>query len=179
LHAPSAGKRLARQRAPKRSGPKSRARPSMADGYGIKRDSKGMISWSAVAKQLAKARNYWLVTSRRNGRPHVAPVWGLWLDGHLWFSTDPASRKGRDLAANPSCIVHLESGDDVVIIEGVAERRAPRSPSLSKVARRYEKKYGFRLSVGNPSHGVYEMRPTKAFAWFERNFPDSATRWLF
>ena len=30
-------------------------------------------------------------------------------------------RKGRNLAENPNVAVHLESGDDVVILEGVAE----------------------------------------------------------
>lgn len=151
----------------------------MPESYGIKRTAKGMISWSRVTKQLAKARNYWIVTSRPGGRVHAAPVWGLWLDGAFYFSTDPTSRKGRDIATNSKIIVHLESGDDVVIIEGVAEDLPPDSSILSRFVNSYEKKYDFRLDIENSAYGVYRVRPNAAYAWLEKNFPDSATRWLF
>jgi general stress protein 26 len=151
----------------------------MPKGYGLKQSSKGMVPWSAVEERLAKARNYWLVTSGQGGRPHATPVWGLWSDGFFWFSTDPASRKGRDIASNPETVVHLESGDDVAIIEGVAERLAPNNPILATFAESYEKKYRFRLDANNPSYGIYRVKPRAAYAWFEKNFPESATRWLF
>jgi len=132
-----------------------------------------------VAERLAKARNYWIVTSRAGGRAHASPVWGLWLDGRFWFSTDPTSVKGRDIATNPRTIVHLESGDEVVIIEGVAEKPTPHDPALSRFVELYEEKYGFHLDVAKPSFGIYMVSPSAAYAWFEKNFADSATRWLF
>lgn len=68
-----------------------------------------------------RARNYWVVTTRSDGKPHSVPVWSIWLDETFYFGTDRRSRKGRNLATNPGLVVHLESGDDVVILEGVAE----------------------------------------------------------
>ncbi len=67
-------------------------------------------------------RNYWVCTTRADGRPHAMPVWGLWLDDAVLFSTDPESVKARNLAARPDVVVHLESGDDVVVVDGRAER---------------------------------------------------------
>jgi hypothetical protein len=52
----------------------------------------------------------------------VSPVWALWLDGRIHFATDAASLKARNLSRDPSCSVHLESGDDVVIADGSVER---------------------------------------------------------
>lgn len=49
------------------------------------------------------------------------PVWGIWLGGAVYFGTDRRSRKAKNLAANPSLVIHLESGDDAVILEGAAE----------------------------------------------------------
>ena len=72
--------------------------------------------------KLTDARNYWVATTRPDGRPHVVPVWGLWMDGAFYFGTEAESRKGRNLATNPHIVVHLESGDDAVIIEGQAQR---------------------------------------------------------
>ena len=155
------------------------SRPSIPAGYGIERSpSAEMIPWSAVGERLAGARNYWLGTTRPDGRPHVAPVWGVWLDGVFYFATDPASRKARNLAASPQLVVHLESGDDVVILEGTAEAAA--DPSLlARFADAYEAKYQFRPDTSSAAPGVYRLRHRVAFAWLERNFPQSATRFTF
>jgi PPOX class probable F420-dependent enzyme len=151
-------------------------RPQMAPGYGIAQSPEGLLAWDDVAAALAAARNYWLATTRPDGRPHVAPVWGLWLDGAFYFSTDPASRKARNLARQPAIAVHLESGDDVVILEGIAgvvtdgaERR--------RFADAYAPKYGIRLDPADTAFGVYRVEQRAAFAWRERDYPQSATRW--
>src|SRR3972149_4391760 len=76
--------------------------------------------WSRAARLLESARNYWVCTTRPDGRPHAVPVWGIWLDGTFYFSTGRQSRKARNLAANPHVAVHLESGSEAVIVEGGA-----------------------------------------------------------
>lgn len=150
-------------------------RPDLPAGYGIRPAGEGrLVAWAEVEGRLAAARNFWLVTASLRGRPHVAPVWGLWRQGAFYFGTDPASRKGRNLAANPSVVVHLESGDEVVIVEGRARRLDAEAlePGLDEA---YHLKYGVPLA-GNP---VYRVEPTRAFAWTEADFPESATRWRF
>ncbi|HLF05291.1 MAG TPA: pyridoxamine 5'-phosphate oxidase family protein [Dehalococcoidia bacterium] len=155
------------------------SRPWMPASYGIKAGpSPQSIDWSAVQDQLLQARNYWVATTRPNGRPHVMPVWGLWLEDGFYFGTDPDSRKGRNLDASPWAVVHLESGDDAAIIEGQVQRVRDRARLADFVAA-YDAKYQIRPDVTNPNTGVYCLRPKAAFAWSERDFPNTATRWRF
>ncbi len=116
-------------------------RPSCHQTYGISAELGGGTppAWDQVSQALAAAHNYWIATARPDGRPHAVPVWGVWLEGMFYFSTDPASRKGRDLAANPWLVVHLESGDDVVILEGIAEEESDPT-ELTRLADAYEAK---------------------------------------
>jgi pyridoxine/pyridoxamine 5'-phosphate oxidase len=138
----------------------------------------GLLPWSFVAERMASSRNYWIATTRTDGRPHVAPVWGLWLDGVFYFSTDPKSVKGRNLAAKPDVVVHLESGDEAVILEGIAEPVADLI-ELTRFADAYEPKYQFRPDPTTPDQGVYRLKVVTAFAWAEKEFLTSATRWSF
>src|SRR5918912_177072 len=95
-------------------------RPRMPKGYGIRTDDEGQLPWIWAEERLADARNYWIATTSPNRTPHVMPVWGVWLDGAVCFGTDRQSRKARNLAANPAVAVHLESGDEVVVLHGPA-----------------------------------------------------------
>ena len=58
-------------------------RPKMKD-YGIHEGDEGMLTWDFVDEQMANSRNYWISTTRPDGRPHVAPVWGIWKVGMMW-----------------------------------------------------------------------------------------------
>src|SRR5438309_9895013 len=79
-------------------------RPYMP-GYGISTTKKSMLPWKWAEDRLRKSRQYWMVTVRPDGRPHVMPVWGLWRDDGFYFSTGGRLRTARTLAANPNCIV--------------------------------------------------------------------------
>jgi len=153
-------------------------RPAMPEGYGIEKGTDGLLSWSEVVERLTASRNYWVCTARRDGRPHAMPVWGVWLDGAFYFSSDPASVKGRNLTRRPDASVHLESGDDAVIIEGAVERLAG-AEGLADFVDAYDAKYGIRVDTGDPAFGIYVLSPEVIFAWRERDFPHSATRWRF
>jgi hypothetical protein len=159
-----------------------RGRPAMPAGYGIHAASDGLLSWNWVTERLAQARNYWLATTRADGRPHAAPVWGIWLDGGfdfgLYFGTHRQSQKGRNLAHNPYLVVHLESGDEAVILEGVVrELTAP--DEFERYAAAYAAKYDFRPEPGGSDDVTYRLRPRVALAWLESDFPRTATRWRF
>ena len=116
------------------------------------------------------------VAGRPRGRPHAIPVWGIWLEGNFYFATDRTSRKARNLAANPRIVVHLESGDDVVSVEGRAEEVVD-TALLVRFCDAYEAKYRFRPDPGNAANVVYRLHQCVALAWREQDFPKSATRW--
>src|SRR5881296_1956739 len=91
-------------------------------GYGLPKSKKGLLPWKWADDRLRKSRQYWIATTRPDGRPHVMIIWALWLDGMLYFSTGKESRKARNLAANPNVVVHVESpSGEIVILEGRAE----------------------------------------------------------
>lgn len=154
------------------------SRPKMPSGYGLPKDPKGQLAWNDVFKKLEKSKNYWVGTTRADGRPHAMPVWGLWLDGVFYFSSDGSSRKAQNIAATPFAVVHLESGDDAVIVEGAAQRVRDKQ-QFAKVDVAYKKKYGMGLSGIPGDVGVFAVQPKVAFAWREKDFPKSATRWNF
>jgi nitroimidazol reductase NimA-like FMN-containing flavoprotein (pyridoxamine 5'-phosphate oxidase superfamily) len=127
-----------------------------------------MLPWSWAAERLAQAHNYWVATAG----PHASPVWALWRDGAIVFSCGPRSRKARAIASDPNVVVHLESGDEVVIVEG----RAEKTEIDDSVIDEYERKYAFRADKGE---GWYRVEPRRVLAWTERDFPRNATRFDF
>jgi general stress protein 26 len=156
------------------------SRPDMPKGYGLLdvTSGSGLLPWSWVDERMAKSRSYWIATTRPDGRPHVMPVWGIWLDGTFYFGTERHSRKARNLAQNPELVVHLESGDEAVILEGVAEEVTD-SALRKRCINASVDKYHYDPGPDNPDSPYYALRMRAAFAWLESDFPGSATRWLF
>ena len=105
------------------------------------------------------------------------PVWGVWLDDRFYFSSGRGSRKTRNLARNPRCVVCNEAAEAAVIVEGTAIEVT--DPALiDSVGRPYHRKY--RPWKLDGSQGpIYEVRPHVAFGVVERTFPRSTTRWRF
>jgi hypothetical protein len=150
------------------------------EGYGVPETIEGALPWSHAAQRLEAARNYWIVTCDSRGRPHAVPVWAVWLEEALYFSTAPTTRTARNLAVNREASVHLESGDDVVILEGTAQFVRPLPPPIwAVIDDAMAAKYGYRPSSDGtgPEHGMFVLSPRVAFAWTA--FPGDATRWTF
>jgi PPOX class probable F420-dependent enzyme len=148
--------------------------------YGVPKDGSGgeRLPWSWAVDQLTAARNYWICTTRRDGRPHAMPVWGVWLDDAVWFSTHPASTKGRNIARDPRIVVHLESGDDTVVLEGEVRQPTDRD-ALERFVEAYEQKYGHRIELPMREPSIFVLSPRVAQTWTEKDFPRTATRWTF
>jgi hypothetical protein len=101
-------------------------------------------------------------------------VWGLWFEDAIVFSSNPQSRKARNLVRDPRVVIHLESGDEVVILEGEVEP----AESTEEIAAAYESKYDWKPDVGE-REGWYRLRPRTAYAWTEKRYPKTATRFDF
>ena len=147
----------------------------MPAGYTVQGSKPEFLAWEWVTERLEKANNYWICSTRPDGRPHAVPVWGVFADGAVVFSTDPTSRKAKNLTANPAITVHLESGDEAVIVEGLA-RKAKLTRAMDDA---YNAKYKMRLSSFPGPVGIYEVKPKIVMAWREKDFPTSNTRWEF
>jgi pyridoxine/pyridoxamine 5'-phosphate oxidase len=152
--------------------------PQVPPLYGLTSPHK-FLPFTHAQKRLTKSRNYWICTTRPDGRPHSIPVWGFWIGGGFYFGTARSTRKARNLAHNPAASIHLESGDDVVILEGSAEEvDLTDKPTLKKLDAASRAKYKMPLMV-IPESVFYCVRPRVVLAWTESDFPNNATRWQF
>jgi hypothetical protein len=151
-----------------------------APGYGLPPEAPdpSKATWKRAQEQMAATRNYWVATCGPDGKPHAMPVWGVWFEGALIFGTGRSSRKGKHLAARPDVVVHLESGDDVVVIEGTVEPVTD-GALLTRYADAFKEKYDVRPEIENSEDIFYRLRERKAFTWLETDFLDTAARWIF
>jgi F420H(2)-dependent biliverdin reductase len=67
--------------------------------------------------RLIDDRNVWLATVRADGRPHLVPIWFVFVDGKFWICTGSTSVKVTNLTANGRAVVSLEDGDAPVVAE--------------------------------------------------------------
>lgn len=160
-----------------------RDRPEMPDGYGVPEDDATLLPWSWVVERLENARNYWFSTTRPDGRPHAMPAWAVWLDGVLYFEGSPETRRARNVATNPAIAIHLENGDQVVILEGQAHAAGkPERALAERLAAAFTAKYAashdYRPAPDQwDNGGLWTVRPRLVLAWSD--FPKTVTRWRF
>jgi nitroimidazol reductase NimA-like FMN-containing flavoprotein (pyridoxamine 5'-phosphate oxidase superfamily) len=150
-------------------------------GYGIPTSTKGTLPWSWATQRLDRAIVYWLATTGADGAPHLIPIWGAWT-GDRWYVEGGPTRWQRNLRENPKLAIHVEFGDEVVIVEGTArEIVAPEDPLAATILAGYAKykaASGYEADPANWSKGgLWEMQPFKAFAW--SSFPKDMTRYRF
>ena len=141
-----------------------------------------VLSWPEVAARLAAARNYWLCTTTSSGAPHAVPVWGVVAGQVLYLYSERSTVKARNLAANPRVVVHLESGEDVVIVRGTAtDLGTPAQvPGVvaalsAKYASQDDRRY---LPDADPDFDVvYAITPQSAAMWRLADYEASQRRW--
>lgn len=155
------------------------------DGYGVP-----PISWTRVLARLDEGwsqrpgsggpgrHTCWLATVRPDGRPHVMPLGGFWLDGAFYFHAGPGTRKAKNLAHNPHCVVTVATDAFDLVLEGEAVKVFDET-ALKRVVDLHESK-GWQVSVvdgtvqltaefsapsaGPPPWEVYEVVPQKIYA---------------
>jgi len=157
-------------------------RPAMP-GYGIVAadEGPGLLPWSWATERLVSSHDYWVATVWPDGRPHVMPVWGAWIDDHLWFSSGGRSRKAKNLARDPRCTITTDNAYQPVVLEGIAERTVDLA-LIARFAATIDEKYG--TSYGPEFYDPEQIeslrvRPTWVFALDEQDFTGTPTRWRF
>ena len=53
------------------------------------------LDWPSVRAQLERAERYWIATIRPDGRPHVVPVDGIWVEDLWYYEIGRASCRER------------------------------------------------------------------------------------
>jgi nitroimidazol reductase NimA-like FMN-containing flavoprotein (pyridoxamine 5'-phosphate oxidase superfamily) len=157
------------------------SRPYTADGYGIPDTLEGTLPWSWAEERLRDAPIYWVATVRPDGRPHVTPIWGVWVNGAFWMEGGPRTRRFRNLRDNPAAVVTIERGDDALILEGqarlVTQLDEPLVERLLTGYRKYIPTHGYEAERANWAAGIWRVTPRKVLGW--SRFPADTTRWTF
>jgi len=117
-----------------------------------------------------------------SGAPHAAPVWGAVCDQALYLYSERSTVKARNLARDPRVLIHLESGDDVLIVNGTAaDIGEPASVPFvvaalaAKYTRPGDRQY---LPDADPAFDVvYAVRAQSALAWRLDDYAGSQRRW--
>ena len=152
-------------------------------GYGVlpAAEGTGLLPWSWAEDRLARSRNYWLATVTPSGAPHLMPVWGVWQESGLWFSSANGSRKARNLANDSRCMLSTDDPLEPVVVGGTA-RRISDHAALERMLAVENTKYGTEYGEGmvDPEfNSVFELRPEWVFALDTRDFVGSPTRFIF
>jgi hypothetical protein len=152
------------------------------------------LPWSRPHDLLAAGiffgRPAFLGTTRPDGRPHAAGIGTLWLDGDIYFTSGPGTRKSRNLAANPACTISASLATIDIVLEGEAVRVTD-GPTLERVAARC-REGGWPVQVegdaftapfsapsaGPPPWHLYRFTFHTAFGNATAE-PHGATRWRF
>ena len=152
------------------------------------------LPWSRAERELEASNDqmttHFLATVRPDGRPHVAAVGALWVDGRFYFTSGAGTRKSRNLARLADCVMSVKLPDLDLVVEGSA-RKVTDAPTLQRLAERYSaqgwpatvKDGAFTAPYSAPSAGpppwdLYEFVPRTAFAVATAE-PHGATRWDF
>ncbi len=157
--------------------------------YGVPTDPADALPWTWAEQRLVRNRNYWLVTASAAARPHALPVWGIWLPEteRFWCSCSPNSRKARNLAENPQCVVTVDDTVECVSVEGRGRIVDPAreadavDPAVAAYVTKYWDDPGVHAEMEAflRSHAIIEFTPDRAFGIIERvdEFARRATRW--
>jgi pyridoxine/pyridoxamine 5'-phosphate oxidase len=145
-----------------------------APGYGFvgAGEGDGLLPFSWAEERLAKSRNLWVHTTFPDGRPHAMPLWAVWVDGRVMFSTGRESRKAKNLAHDPHVVVTTEDGNEAVIVEGTAARVDMDDAFVDA----YRAKYDFDIRTMS-DEPVFAVTASRVIALDEPRFTTTATRW--
>lgn len=127
-----------------------------------------------VIERLRTELIVWLSTVRADGNPNLSPVWFLWEDPTILIFSQPKKQKVNNIRRNPKVMLGLETlndGDDVVMVEGIAE--LVDDPNLGMALPDYIKKYGKLIERMNTTpeqlaaeySQVIRITPTKFRSW--------------
>jgi Pyridoxamine 5'-phosphate oxidase len=147
---------------------------SLPSSYG---SPNRLLDWASVEQRLVDSLHYWVATVRRDGRPHVVPVDGIWLDAGCYFGGDPATVHIRNLRRDGRTALHLEDGESAVIVEGVTEWMTPSKSDAKRLVAAAKVKYGYSDSAASYLAGVWRLEPTTVLAWTQLYV--DATRFRF
>lgn len=152
-------------------------RPDVPPTYRFPTGPKGLLDWEWARKRLTSSHNYVIMTVRPDGRPHAMGMHGLWINDAFYFGTAVETRKAKNLAVNPNCILVNDRLDELIVVEGIATpvtaAELPKGASEES-----KKKYGWPMG-NHPGGVIFKVTPRVVFGFPEKQIASAVTRWIF
>lgn len=114
-------------------------------------------------QRLLTDRNIWLATVRSNGKPHLIPIWFVWVNERAYICTTSGSVKIRNITSNPNVSFSLEDGNKPLIGEALAALVA--APFPINVVRAFQTKYNWDITTDPGYDILIELTITKWRQW--------------
>lgn len=105
-----------------------------------------------------------MATVRKDGRPHLTPLWYIWLEEKLYVCTGAETQKFANMRQNQNVALSLPDGANVLIIEGEAHV-APRT-EVDRLADYFFNKYEWDFRYDDSAKWqLIAITPLKILAW--------------
>lgn len=120
--------------------------------------------WRSLEARLGREMTVWIATVRADGRPHLTPVWFVWLDERLYLATGSETQKFANMRANQSVAVALPDTAGVIILEG--EAHVADRAKVDKLGDYFFHKYEWDFRYDEEADWqLVEITPHRILAW--------------
>lgn len=110
-------------------------------------------------ERLHSEQNIWLATARPDGRPHLVPIWFVWVDETVYICTESQSVKARNLRLNPRATIALESGAQPVVAE--CQASFIEQPYPAEVIAAFLAKFEWDITTDNQYNILIALHPLR------------------
>ena len=120
--------------------------------------------WRAIEARLSRESTVWLATVRGDGRPHLVPLWYVWINNKLYVCTGRETQKFANLVNNQNVALALTDSSNVVLIEGEAHTAG--QAVVDALAEHFYHKYEWDFRYDETADWrLIEITPYKIMAW--------------
>jgi len=132
---------------------------------------------------LEQQRTVRVATVDARGKPHVVPLWFVWIDGTLFVNTTRGNLSVRNLEANRAAAATVDDGETYDDLRGVVLRgrveEADQDPRLPEVVEAFSRKY----FGGNPppftswrKRVFLKLQPERISSWDFRKMEEARAK---
>ncbi len=120
--------------------------------------------WRSISSRLSRESTIWFATVRADGRPHMTPMWFVWLDDKIYVATGMETQKFTNLRNNQSVTLSLPDTAQVIIIEG--EAHVADYQTTDNLAEYFYNKYEWDFRYDDSMKWrLIEVTPHRILAW--------------
>lgn len=132
------------------------------DNNGVRR--RNPARWRTLEARLGREPTIWVATVRYDGRPHLVPVWFIWLEEKIYICTGAETQKFVNLTTNENVALALPDPNQVIILEG--EATVANWQTVDTVADYFYHKYEWDFRYDDSADWrLIAITPRKILAW--------------